>query len=483
MEALLASPDTSALTRRLADLIAAGRTNAGRPLLAALRRLMPPSSARLFELSALLAMREGKLDAALAELDAGLADNPTEAALYRRRAQLRHRLGDPSGAARDAAEAVVLNPGDPSGKALLGALLTELGRSTEAVSCLREAVAASPADPAFCRALAAAEAGAGDLDAAAATLIAGIAFTPRSAELRHAAVLLAVRRRQFEDAIALAEGARRDGIADACLFALKAHALAKLGRGDEASEAIAEALKLGPDDPYVRHLGAVSGSLPRPGRASVDYLKAVFDGYADRFEAHLISLGYRIPGAIRAALLRHTGLPAEGRLGPVLDLGCGTGLVAVAVSDLPLGPVIGVDISASMLAKAAMKGLYAALHESDIMDFLAEDGPSFALILAADVLIYFGALDELMTAVAGRLRPGGLFVASIEEHVAGEPAEVEGWVLGAQGRYAHSGAYLRAAAEAAGLSVLELEPQVVRNEADRPVAGLLAVLQRRNDAG
>lgn len=477
MEALLASPDSVALTGRVADLIAAGRTNAARLMLAALRRLEPPS-ARVFDLAALLAMGDGRLDAALAELDAGLADNPSEAILYRRRAQLRHRLGDPAGAARDAAEAVVLDPADPSGKAMLGALLTELGRPSEAIRCLREAVAASPADPTFCRALAAAQAMASDPDAAAETLSAGIALAPSSAELRHDAVLLAVRRRQFEDALALAEAARRDGIADACLFALKSNALAKLGRGDEASEAIAEALKLGPDDPYVRHLGAMSSSLPRPGRASADYLRAVFDGYADRFEAHLISLGYRIPGAVRAALLRHVALPTEGGLGPVLDLGCGTGLVAIAVSDLPLGPLIGVDISASMLAKAGAKGLYATLHEADIPEFLAEDGPSFGLILAADVLVYFGALEELVAAVAQRLRPGGLFVASIEELV----DAAGGWELGPQGRYAHGAGYLRATAQAAGLSVLELKQQVVRNEAGKPVAGLLAVLQRRIDA-
>ncbi len=481
MEALLASPDPVALTRQLSELIAAGRTGAARPMLAALRRLVP-SSPRLSDLAALLAMREGRLDAALAELDAGLAASPSEATLYRRRAQLRHRLGDPTGAARDAAEAVVLDPADPAGKAMLGALLTELGRPIEAVRCLQEAVAASPADPVFCRALAAAQAAAGDPDAAADTLDAGIVTTPGSAELRHDAVLLAVRRRQFEDAVTLVEAARRDGIADACLFGLKAHALSKLGRCEEAAEAYAEAVKLGPDDPYLRHLGAASGSLPQPARASVDYLKAVFDGYADRFEAHLISLGYRIPGAIRAALLRHAVFPEHGPLGPALDLGCGTGLVAVAVSDLPLGPLIGVDISANMLAKAASKGLYATLHETDIMAFLAQDGPPFALILAADVLCYFGALDELMTAAARRLQPGGLFVASAEEFVPSASADEHDWELGPQGRYAHRAAYLTATAEAASLSVLALENQIVRNEADKSVAGLLAVLQRRTDA-
>jgi predicted TPR repeat methyltransferase len=482
MEALLAAPDAAALMRRLSELITAGRTSAARPLLAALRRLVP-SSPRLCDLAALLAMREGRSDAALAELDAGLAATPSDASLYRRRAQIRHQLGDPTSAVRDAAEAVVLDPADPSGKALLGALLTELRRPIEAVCCLQEAVAASPTDPAFCRALAAAQAAAGEPDAAAATLAAGIATAPDSAELRHEAVLLAVRRQQFEEAVALAEGARRDGIADACLFALKAHALSKLARCDHAAEAYAEAVKLGPDDPYLRHLGAAFGWLPRPERASLDYLRAVFDPYADRFDAHLISLGYRIPGAIRAALLHHAVFPQDGPLGPVLDLGCGTGLAGVAVSDLPLGPLIGVDISGAMLAKAAAKRLYAALHEADIMAFLKQEGPDFAAILAADVLCYFGALNELMTAVARRLRPGGLFIASIEEHVAAAAINVGTWALGTHGRYAHRAAYLMTTAQAAGLSVLALENQVVRREAGEPVAGLLAVLQRRSDAG
>ena len=217
----------------------------------------------------------------------------------------------------------------------------------------------------------------------------------RFGRLRNAAVLLAVRQHRFEGALVLAEDARRDGLADACLFGLKGHALSKLGRDNEAGEAYAEALKLGPDDPYVRHLVASSGGLPGSQLAPPDYLRAVFDNYADRFEAHLISLGYRIPGVIRAALLQHTDRPN----GPVLDLGCGTGLVGVAISDLPLGKLIGVDVSSRMLAKAGSKQLYAALHEAEIMDFLDADETAYAVVIAADVLCYFGAIDGVLAAV------------------------------------------------------------------------------------
>lgn len=473
MDTLLATPDPELLTARLTEMLAAGRTGAARPMLAALRRLTEPSP-RLAELGALLALGEGRLGDARAELDAAIADHPDHAGLRRCRADIRHRAGDLAGASHDAAEAVVLEPANASGKAILGVLMTELGRPADGARCLAEAWASLPADSAICEALAQAQAAAGDVEAAVATLAAGVAAAPRSMSLRNASVLLAVRRREFADAVALAEEARRNGLVDACLFGLKGHALTSLGRHDEATEAYREALKLGPEDPYVRHLVAASGTVAETDRAPTDYLSAVFDGYADRFETHLISLGYRIPGVIRAALPRCATLRDDGTYGPALDLGCGTGLVAVALSDLPVGPITGVDVSARMLAKAASKHLYADLRQADVIDFLNEPGSGFALVFAADLLCYFGALGSMMRAVRQRLEPGGLFFLSVEHT---ESACDRGWVLRRHGRYAHSAAYLTAMADAAGLTIVSLEPEVIRTEASAPAPGLFAVLR------
>ncbi len=80
------------------------------------------------------------------------------------------------------------------------------------------------------------------------------------------------------------------------------HALSSMDRHTEAADAYSEALKLGPQDPYVRHLVAASGIVPSAARAPLEYVSTVFNGYAERFEAHLVSLGYRIPGLVRAAL-------------------------------------------------------------------------------------------------------------------------------------------------------------------------------------
>lgn len=498
MPTLHATADAQALTARIAELLQAGRTGAARPLLAAARRLAPTATG-LAELAARLALQEGGLEEAQQELDASLAVTPDHPGLRKCRAELRRYLGDIEGAARDAAEAVVLDRTDPVAKALLGTLMLELRRPADAVACLQEAVAAQPGNPAFREAYAAALEASGDPDAALATLLGAIAAAPGRVEPRNAVVLLCVRRRDFSQAVRLADAACAAGVADACMFGLKGHALSSLGQHDAAADAYSEALKLGPEDAYVRHLVAASGALPGDARAPAEYVRTVFDGYAERFELHLISLGYRMPGVFRAVLQTHPRIARGEQVGPVLDLGCGTGLIGLAIADLPVGPLVGVDLSPRMLAYAAAKRLYADLREADIMAELAADAadpgkdglvagiaaaPSprhWPLILAADVLCYFGDLQPLFAAVHARLEPGGWFVCSTEELLPDHDGAVPGngdWALQRQGRFVHAAGFVRAAATAAGFAIHRLERQIVRFEADTPVAGTLAVLER-----
>jgi predicted TPR repeat methyltransferase len=259
---------------------------------------------------------------------------------------------------------------------------------------------------------------------------------------------------------------------------LKGHALSSLGRHAEAAGAYAEALKLGPEDAYVRHLAAAAGgTVPDAVRAPPDYLRAVFNGCAGRFDEHLLSLGYRVPGLIHNALKPH----AAGQA--VLDLGCGTGLLAVALADLEFGPFVGVDIAAGMLEKATAKQLYAELHQADVLDFLRDDTRRWQIILAADVLCYFGALDELLCAVQARLARGGLFIFSVELLRPDRDGVVPGngdWALGWLGRYSHAEHYVTRVATETGLAVRQAAREILRNEAGAPVLGFVAVLEQRD---
>ena len=318
-----AKPDATVLLTRTRTLIDAGRLVAARPLLAALGRL-DPSPARLAELTARLMMREGRVAPALDMLDAAIAHAATDTTLRKLRVDARLQTGDLPGAATDAAEAVVLDRSDPDAKALLGTLLIELGHFDDAATCLQEALADHPTNASYWLALAEARGRGSDVGARSACLADAIARNPAHGGLRNAAIVERVAQRDFESAVALAEAAGRSGVADATTYGLLGHALSSLGRPGDAAEAYAEALKLAPEDAYVRHLVTASGILPQADRAAPGYVRAVFDGYAENFNLHLMSLGYRIPGLIRAALEAHGGG------GAVLDLGCGTGLLAVA---------------------------------------------------------------------------------------------------------------------------------------------------------
>jgi predicted TPR repeat methyltransferase len=495
MDQLQTTTDAETLIRRAAVLMGSGRTGAARSLLAAARKLAAPAP-DLARLSAQIALQDGTLGEVVAELDAALAAAPNDADLRKLRSELRQRMGDLEGAARDAAEAVIVDPHDPVAKALLGVLMLDLGRVEDATACLREAVQARPDDPTFREALASAQERHGQSDLALATLVDGTKLVPAATNLRNAAILLCIRRRDFSLADSLSEDARIAGVADACTFGLQGHALSSLGRHDDAAEAYASAYRLGPNDPYVRHLASTAGYVAGADRAPEGYLRTVFDGYADRFESHIISLGYRIPGVIRRTLETHPAIQRGEAVGPVLDLGCGTGLVALAISDLPLGPITGIDLSARMLAEAEAKHLYHELCQADIEAELSSDLQAgagavaarhdWAVILAADTLCYFGALEALIKAARARLQPGGWLVFSTEELLPHYDGTVPGngeWALLRQGRYAHSRSYILQCAKAAGFNVLRLDPEIIRIEAGSPVAGFLAVFERsRYDA-
>ena len=104
-------------------------------------------------------------------------------------------------------------------------------------------------------------------------------------------------------------------------------------------------------------------------------------------------------------------------------------------------------------------------------------------MLAGDVLCYFGALDELFTAVRARLASDALFIFNVELLQPDRDGVIPGngdWALGRLGRYAHAEPYVTRAAADAGLTVRQVTPEILRNEADVPVLGLVVTLERRD---
>lgn len=240
-----------------------------------------------------------------------------------------------------------------------------------------------------------------------------------------------------------------------------------LGDHDRARASFAQALAIVPYDRYAAHmLSALSGQADQ--RTS-GYVADLFDSYADGFDTHLTdTLNYRIPQSIQ------TLLTPRGPFDSLLDLGCGTGLVGVALDNI-VGSMDGIDIAPKMTRKAHERGLYRYLRTGDILAALASDpelrGP-YDLVTAADVFVYIGALDAMFAAIAGILAPGGLFAFSVED--------VDGTAvaLRSSGRFAHPRPYIAQLAATHGLDLLTEQDHPIRMERDQPIAGTLYLLSK-----
>ncbi|MEL7157761.1 MAG: class I SAM-dependent methyltransferase [Actinomycetota bacterium] len=110
---------------------------------------------------------------------------------------------------------------------------------------------------------------------------------------------------------------------------------------------------------------------------------------------------------------------AERGDGPVLDAGCGTGVVGVAVSARGGWAIDGIDISPDMLARAAEKRnaagepLFGSLHQADLTEPLPIPDDTYGSVVSAGVFTtgHVGprAVNELVRVV----RPGGPLVLGV----------------------------------------------------------------------
>lgn len=274
----------------------------------------------------------------------------------------------------------------------------------------------------------------------------------------------------------LAEGAAADAAAaaraaveadpgfPAAWFTL-GEAAERAGEAAAAEAAFRQYLALEPDDRMGAGAHLVQlGLAATPERLPAAYVRALFDDYAPRFEQSLRGrLGYCGPEALGALLA--AAVPGR-RFASALDLGCGTGLMGAVLRPLA-ARLTGLDLSPRMLARAREKGLYDTLLAGDLAALLPAEAGRHDLVAAADVLPYLGALPPLLAAIAAALRPGGLFLATLER------ADDAALRLLPTQRFAHGEGYLRSALADAGLVPRTLTQGSIRQERGQPVPGWL----------
>jgi predicted TPR repeat methyltransferase len=261
---------------------------------------------------------------------------------------------------------------------------------------------------------------------------------------------------------------------------LLAMAHSVIGEYDKAVAVCERWLAEEPDNPVARHTLASCSGRNVPSRAEDDYIETVFDNFAASFDKKLASLMYRAPWLV-ATMVEESAAEA-GKTLDVLDAGCGTGLCGPLLTGYA-ARLVGVDLSAKMLDQARQRGVYDELVKGELTAHLASCCEAYDLIVSADTLVYFGALDEVVAAAARALRPEGSFVFTVEEIVGAPPGT--DYCLRPHGRFTHAQAYVERLLAAAGLQPV-IRRAELRLEAGAPVDGLVVradkVLEKRDAA-
>jgi predicted TPR repeat methyltransferase len=258
------------------------------------------------------------------------------------------------------------------------------------------------------------------------------------------------------------------------LYALKRH--------EEAAQVYRDWLVREPDNPVPRHMLAACGGADAPARADDDYVRNVFDDFADSFDEQLLkNLGYRAPQVLTDALKQVLGAP-QSRL-DVLDAGCGTGLCAPLIRPWAR-QLTGVDLSGGMVEKARLRGGYDDLAVAELTAYLEARPATCDVVLSADTLVYFGDLRPVLRASHAALRPGGWLAMTLEAL----DDEQDRSELSSSGRYRHSRGYVQRALLQAGFGDIRIVPDTLRKEAGEPVRGWVVLAHRdsaraRGDAG
>jgi len=248
--------------------------------------------------------------------------------------------------------------------------------------------------------------------------------------------------------------------------------MSELGKIDVAAEYFSRALELDPACVQARHMLAAIGDAPIPEIADPRYVAGLFDGYAANFDEHLVDgLEYRAPDVLFELVTPLLGDPDHQV--DVLDLGCGTGLCAHFFKNWSRS-ITGVDLSRKMIVKAEERGLYNNLILGDLLEPLSAGKDSYDLILAADVFIYIGKLENVFMGCAQALRQGGILAFSIELLAEGG----SDYNLHAGGRYAQSRKYIERLADRSALSVHTSLETVLRKEKGEAALGIIYVLNK-----
>ncbi|MAE37577.1 MAG: SAM-dependent methyltransferase [Pelagibacteraceae bacterium] len=143
-------------------------------------------------------------------------------------------------------------------------------------------------------------------------------------------------------------------------------------------------------------------------------LKQHYKSWANDYDQDLIDWGYAYPSQLKKIMSHDIRVKKNSK---ILDAGCGTGLVAEALSDMNFKNIIGLDYSMDMLNVAKDKKIYTRLVRESLNKKTSLRSNQFDIVLCTGVLtsghVGAKAINELIRVTKNK----GYLILSIAESI------------------------------------------------------------------
>ena len=147
------------------------------------------------------------------------------------------------------------------------------------------------------------------------------------------------------------------------------------------------------------------------GAKSPEASRAIYDRWSASYDADNLSRGFRLPFLGAGLLASYLGRTHD----PILDAGCGTGLVGESLMLMGYAHVFGCDLSPEMMALAQGTGAYSGFDQADMGAGLPYKDNHFAGFTCLGSFGPGHAPPSTLTHLARVTRPGGHGVFNLIE--------------------------------------------------------------------
>lgn len=144
---------------------------------------------------------------------------------------------------------------------------------------------------------------------------------------------------------------------------------------------------------------------------NLDKMRRGYDKWASRYDEESAAIGYRLPALASAYVTRYVPKGA----GPILDAGCGTGLVGENLFQLGYRRLVAVDLSTEMLEVAATRRIYSRLVHVTLDNPLPFDDDCFDAFVATAVATHGHVPPVALRGLLRVVKPGGFAIFNVRD--------------------------------------------------------------------